>query len=180
MKDIRLSNAKSIDGWMSDRELKFLAESVQEAEIVIEIGCHKGRSTRALADNCPGTVYAIDPWKGVYFTNDNRRLFESGDHIFTEFVKNLRYCGNVMVCRGTLEDFFLKLPQADFIFIDGDHRYEYVKKDILLSQQLLKPMGTIAGHDYRDRSWPGVEKAVTETFGNRVKTYDTIWFVESI
>ena len=38
-------------------------------------------------------------------------------------------------------------PQFDFIFIDGDHNYEGVKRDFELYRQLLSPRGYIAFHD---------------------------------
>jgi cephalosporin hydroxylase len=38
-------------------------------------------------------------------------------------------------------------PQFDFIFIDGDHSYEGVKRDFELYKQLLSPRGYIAFHD---------------------------------
>ena len=38
-------------------------------------------------------------------------------------------------------------PQFDFIFIDGDHSYEGVKRDFNLYKKLLSPRGYIAFHD---------------------------------
>jgi predicted O-methyltransferase YrrM len=38
-------------------------------------------------------------------------------------------------------------PQFDFIFIDGDHTYEGVKRDFELYKDLLSPRGYIAFHD---------------------------------
>lgn len=49
------------------------------------------------------------------------------------------------------EETYLKVknfcPQYDFIFIDGDHSYEGVKKDFNLYKRLLSPRGFIAFHD---------------------------------
>jgi predicted O-methyltransferase YrrM len=38
-------------------------------------------------------------------------------------------------------------PQFDFIFIDGDHSYDGVKKDFEMYKNLLSPRGVIAFHD---------------------------------
>jgi len=46
-----------------------------------------------------------------------------------------------------------------FIFIDGNHEYEYVKKDILLWQECLVEGGIIAFHD---RKFSGVSMAIAE------------------
>jgi len=49
----------------------------------------------------------------------------------------------------------------DFVYIDGNHDYKYVKEDIKLYYPLLKKGGIIGGHDYT-ASFPGVAKAVQE------------------
>jgi len=46
----------------------------------------------------------------------------------------------------------------DFIYIDGNHVYEYVKKDIEFAMKTVVSGGVIGGHDYRR----GVKKAVDE------------------
>jgi predicted O-methyltransferase YrrM len=48
---------------------------------------------------------------------------------------------------------------ADIIFIDADHSYESVKKDILKYTPKLKKGGLLTGHDI---DYPGVNKAVKE------------------
>ena len=56
----------------------------------------------------------------------------------------------------------------DFIYIDGNHRYEYVKKDIENYFPKIKHGGIISGHDYEisERTFhiKGVKKAVDEYF----------------
>jgi hypothetical protein len=59
---IDISAALTIKGWMNPRELRWLAEHAQTAQTIIEIGSFLGRFTRALADHCRGTVFAIDSW----------------------------------------------------------------------------------------------------------------------
>lgn len=174
---IQLDKAKAINGWMSDRELEFLANAAKKSHYIIEVGSYKGRSSRVLADNCPGYVYCIDPWEGDYLTDKGKVLFTSGDHILREFIKNMQSCSNVNICRGGLVDFSDNLPLADFIFLDGDHHYEMVKQDIMLSKRLLAKGGILAGHDYTHTDWPGVKKAVDELLGN-VNLVGSIWFKE--
>jgi len=55
--------------------------------------------------------------------------------------------------------------EVDFIYIDGNHSYEYVKKDIELYWNILKKGGIIAGHDIQGLE---VSKAVLE-FANENK-----------
>jgi hypothetical protein len=58
------------------------------------------------------------------------------------------------------------LHSLDFCFIDGDHRYESVKRDI----ELWRPRTRIllCGHDYGGKHHKGVDKAVDEAFGDAV------------
>ncbi len=47
----------------------------------------------------------------------------------------------------------------DFIFIDANHDYEYVKQDLEVWAPKVRPGGIFSGHDYR---WEGVSRAVQE------------------
>lgn len=161
---------------MSDQELEFLATAARNASNLLEVGCHKGRSTRALADNTNGMIYCVDPWKGIYYSDDyTRPIFESGNWTLSEFCHNLIDKNNIKICRGYLRDYIKHLPEMDFVFIDGDHHYAAVVEDIRLSMQLLRPGAMIAGHDYAMRDWPGVKQAVDSELG-RVSICDTIWW----
>ena len=68
----------------------------------------------------------------------------------------------------------------DFVYIDGAHLYEVVKKDIANYIKKVKKSGLIAGHDYHQ---PDVKRAVDESLGkvkkgkcldrwNRKRTFD--------
>lgn len=170
-----ISNAAKINGWMSHQELEFLARAARGLTKILEVGCFKGRSTRVLADNCSGNVYALDPWNGPYRYEDGRVFLTMGDEHFKEFVKNTQSCNNIIICRGTLTEYVDHLPVMDFIFLDGDHRYEEVKSDINNSLKLLRSGGILAGHDYTHNDWPGVKKAVDELLG-KTSHNDSIWY----
>ncbi len=60
----------------------------------------------------------------------------------------------------------------DFIFIDGDHQYGSVIKDLTNFYPKLKPGGLFAGHDYNADLNPGVVRAVNEFIAkHRLKLY---------
>jgi len=52
----------------------------------------------------------------------------------------------------------------DFVYIDGNHSYEYVKRDIGNYYRLVRPGGFVGGHDYMMRKKPPIEakRAVDE------------------
>jgi predicted O-methyltransferase YrrM len=61
----------------------------------------------------------------------------------------------------------------DVVYIDGDHRYEFVKKDIELWLPKIKRNGIICGHDYNTNS---VKKAIRDTIEEIHRNYiDTSW-----
>ena len=50
----------------------------------------------------------------------------------------------------------------DFVYIDADHRYEEVIKDLVFWVKKVKPNGILCGHDYGSKLYLGVTKAVDE------------------
>jgi predicted O-methyltransferase YrrM len=65
----------------------------------------------------------------------------------------------------------------DFAYIDGNHEYAYVQKDIAVCWPMIKPGGVLGGHDFHTR-WPGVIKAVHEfTADKALNVGDGDWWV---
>ena len=68
----------------------------------------------------------------------------------------------------------------DLIYIDGDHAYESVKKDIQGWLPKVKHGGHIGGHDYGGR-YIGVKKAVDEVLSDKdvvIHQNSMVWLVE--
>lgn len=176
LKRLQLGKALDIQGWMSELELQFLAEKAYESEVIFEIGSFRGRSARAMADNSNAKIYCIDPWN-IDCWNESGIAFTTDEATYTCFYGNLYgYIknGRVIPCRFTWMD-YQPTEKADFIFIDGNHKYADVRQDIDKALEWIKPGGTIAGHDF-EPSWVGVVKAVEETFP-KFDLIDTIWSV---
>lgn len=175
---VDISKALKVPGWMSERELLWLATMATICHTIVEFGSFHGRSTRALADNCDkARIWAVDPWNGDYPSPEGDTLAAVNTYVYPNFCQNLAdhiNSGRVVPHRGFSYSF--KLPyQVDMVFIDGDHRYETVLKDIDRAFELVKPGGIISGHDYDFPMWPGVKKAVDEKLG-KVDIEETIWW----
>jgi predicted O-methyltransferase YrrM len=59
---------------------------------------------------------------------------------------------------------YFKDGQLDFIYIDGDHRYEGVLADLTNWKPKLRAGGIMAGHDF---SFKSVQKALVEVFKDK-------------
>ena len=55
----------------------------------------------------------------------------------------------------------------DFVYVDGNHAYDFVKEDIKLYYPKLKIGGVLGGHDYQDAP---VKRAADEMFGWRLNS----------
>lgn len=64
----------------------------------------------------------------------------------------------------------LKGRTVDFLFIDGDHEYEGVRRDFELYEPLVAPGGLIAFHDVNESHWPGVIRLWNELKPGRETT----------
>ncbi len=66
--------------------------------------------------------------------------------------------------------------EFDFVWVDGDHSYEQVRRDIKNYRPLVKAHGFIGGHDYNGCA--GVKQAVDEAFGDRITLGDDYtWWI---
>ena len=157
-----IGKALAIDGWMTEAELLWLAEQAKTHSVIVEIGSYIGRSTRALGDNTSGVVYAVDNFYGpldiVYDTEERYLIYP----LFKKHLKDLLDAGRVVPIVADHSKVELDVV-PDMVFIDGDHRYENVKADILKWREKLSPGGLLCGHDGGEA---GVSEAVIEITGN--------------
>jgi len=125
---------------------------------MIEVGVRDGRTTFYLLDNCPNlTIYGVDL---------DIRLF------YNDTVKE-KYGNRLVPIRGDSSCVADKCPQADLVFIDGDHSYEGCKKDILAYNSKVKSNGVLSGHDY---DFVGVNQAVNELVLKFDIGPNNVWF----
>src|SRR5215467_1503928 len=174
---VDISKALTIGGWMTEKELTWLASMANKHQYIVEFGVLYGRSCRALADNLPvnGKVWAVDPWAGDYYSEEGNPIGIT-TYVMPHFIHNL----SDKIREGKVEpvrefSYRFSLPhKVDMVFIDGDHRYETVVKDIKKALELVKDGGLICDHDYNHPNWPGVKNAVDIWFDS-IKLEDTIW-----
>ncbi len=130
----------------SKAEQSVLRNYSLKANSIIEIGVFEGYNTREFAIHSPKdtTVYAIDPFfKG-------KMKISYGKLIALKSWKRAGVLNKIKIVEGFSWNVIEKLPNnIDFIFIDGDHSFEGVKKDFELYSKKLTKNGCIALHDAR-------------------------------
>lgn len=152
---------------------------IASGKTALEIGSWMGCSTVVIAQKITGKLYCVDAWQGTPV--DDLSWIARHRDVFNSFWKRISKAGlqdAVIPLRGVSQDVLPVLADKtfDFIYIDGDHRYEGVKFDIAQAQRLIRKGGTIAGHDY-DVGHPDVIKAVEEVFG--LPNHDgRVWWVK--
>lgn len=104
-------------------------------------------------------LYCVDPYEPY-----DEMLHDRMMDMFTAALAMMPWHGRVKFLRARSPGAVKLIPhwvKAEFIYIDGDHRYENVKMDVDAWWRVLQPSGILAGHDFDDEH-PGVMKAVNE------------------
>ena len=144
-------------------ELNYLCLCAQRAKLgIVEIGCLDGKTAFHLAKNAIVPVYSIDPiipdsMDPELMGSEVTILENTGGLSNFFFIKD--YSFNVVLSWD---------KEFDFIFFDGDHQYEAVKKDFKDWFPLLSSGGCLAFHDSGagerggPERWPGPSKLADE------------------
>lgn len=163
---------------------QFLLDMLPRESIGAEIGVHLGDFSQQILESVsPKELHLIDPWEhhtsGIYKTawygggakGGQAELDERYSSILRRFDRNI-HAGQVKVHRGYSTDMLQQFPDQyfDWVYIDGNHLYEYVKNDLELSLDKVKDGGFITGDDYTEGGWweGGVKKAVDEFAKNQM------------
>ena len=192
--EVRLDDFMAISKLLYDKKPK----------TILEIGAWTGSCTVLFGNYVKeygGKVHSIDNFNGSpgsaqakYSKTARRRFFENLKTFGLEDV--------VVFHEGSSDDFVDLDIKFDFIFIDADHRYSQVKRDIENYYPKVSPGGILAGHDYNsyihderyieydyvDGIHHGVTKAVMERFpkvllftvpaeGDKRRLASSVWHV---
>lgn len=125
----------------------------------VEIGVFKGEFTKHLLENWSGTMYLVDPWREL----DEAEYADSSNHKnhSTAYLETMsRIAGNedrafMIRALSTQAAALFQDNSLDFVYIDGNHAYEWVKEDLATWWPKLKKGGLFAGHDYIGMDWYG-------------------------
>jgi predicted O-methyltransferase YrrM len=111
----------------------------------LEIGSYEGNSALYVSLNFPeSNVTCVDLWKGVeeYYGKDFSIIEKNFDF-------NLQGLNNINKIKSTSDNFFIKNKiMFDFIYIDGNHKSDYVFRDCENAWNFLNKGGFLVCDDY--------------------------------
>jgi hypothetical protein len=151
----------------------FIFKLIKKNSICCEVGVWRGDFSQIIIDKSqPQKLYLIDPWKDFgsdYFEKKHNKYSQENQNTRFTLV-NKRFKDQIekdiiIILRETSKDAIEKIQHIkfDFIYLDGNHKYEFIKFDLENYFTLLANEGYIVGDDYRLKD---VKKAVNEFVEN--------------
>ena len=172
---------------------RFLRSTRRRNLVGVEIGVHDGWHALDLMENLPvDKLYLIDPYKSYedyYESIGNPRKTQGALNERMKVAQKIlrKYGDRVKFIRKLSDDAVgdFKDESLDFIYIDGNHQYEFAKKDVENYYPKVKKGGVIGGDDYThspetESERFGVFNAVNEFFKKLRKDiffYQRDWWV---
>jgi hypothetical protein len=154
-----------------DLLFKTIAEIGKPTPVVMEIGAEFGGSTRKFLSQPGVYVVSVDPWPDAYgggsfpelqpFLGREDGMYE----LFQTF--NFEYRDRIAMVREYSPAGPLVVHDAgvevDLIYVDGDHRYDPVLRDLTIASALF-PNAVITGDDWlldsMHKKYEGIDRAV--------------------
>ena len=154
-------------------------------KIGVEVGVAFGGHCESILE---GTgvelLYGVDPYRHRRDYDDPMNLPQAAfDTLHQRTLDRLaRFGGRYRHIREMSDG---AIPQidglVDFVYIDAEHSYEGVKRDLGVWFGKVREGGIFSGHDYEHPQFPGVKKAVDEFFGRLgwqvTHAGDDVWWV---
>lgn len=155
---------------------RYMMHTVLNATSILEIGVFQGNFSSYLLQNFkPQTLWLVDPWHDHTIASGNADGdFSSsfnGVDLFNNVTARFANRSEVHVIRkdsAVLRDPYLfDARSMDLVYVDGDHSYEGVARDLLSATRIVEPGNWVAGHDFRCKGQGhdfsiGVTRAVDE------------------
>lgn len=172
------SVAKLLAPAAQTNDRQFLLDTLPKGSVGAEIGVHFGDfSSQLLRTVQPRELNLIDPWAyesateyrdawfGGRVSGGQSEMDARHASVCNRFAREAS-SGRVKIHRGYSAEVLggFSAEYFDWVYIDGNHLYEFVKKDLELAFAKTKPGGYVCGDDYTGGGWwqGGVKKAVDE------------------
>ena len=141
-----------------------------DGAVFVEIGAWKGRSSIYMAEEIQHSgkkisFYTVDTFLGTEDEHETEEEIKNGT-LYETYLKNIEPVKDIIkTIHKDSKDAYADFADEsiDFLFIDGDHTYKGMLKDLQLWHPKVKKGGIIGGHDYTETTC-GVKMAVDQYF----------------
>jgi predicted O-methyltransferase YrrM len=124
----------------------------------VEIGVFKGQFSKDILSRWSGTLYMVDVWRPLGEEYEDASNHSAHINAYSETMENIKGLEKraVMIrAESTKASEIFADESLDFVYIDGNHAYDFVVEDIKSWFPKLKKGGILSGHDYLDIDWYG-------------------------
>jgi hypothetical protein len=149
-----------------DERVKYVTSLIHEGAVGVEIGVWLGSfAYHVLLQKHPSELYLIDPWEyGLQKDmeiNPTPAKQRQRDALYEQVCQYFAPYENVEIIRQKSEDAVSLFPDDyfDYVYIDGEHSYDAVMRDLTNYLPKVKVGGYLIGDDY---GWTGIAPAVQD------------------
>jgi len=168
-----MENYKYTQSWFLDSEaikLVLTYLDTNKKNNILEIGCFEGLSSVFFADNllnhAESTLTCVDPFLSFEKNDHKELLFNNEENNFDYNIQACKNADKITICKITSDEYFKKNEKTfNFIYVDGCHEPDYIKRDLENSFAVLEYDGIMWMDDYDG----GLTK---ETFDNFLIKYE--------
>jgi glycosyltransferase involved in cell wall biosynthesis len=150
-----------VPGWLNvPRMYERVIDEIPSGGSLVEVGIYGGKSSFLMMDRIkelkkPVDYTVVDIWSDPAI----RKAWAEAALWYRPLFSELWMLSTQAAQR--FED-----NSIDAVIIDADHQYVSVREDLAAWVPKVKRGGIVAGDDFRNPSWPGVERAVTRVLGS--------------
>jgi hypothetical protein len=135
--------------------MRYPLTKIKENDICAEIGVWKGSFSSKILKRKPSKLHLIDPWKHqnykkMWYSIEQEKM----DKIYHSVQKRFADDNRVELHRSFSTEVEFPKEYFDWVYIDGDHTYPMVLKDLDFYYPLVKKGGFLCGDDY---GWTSVD-----------------------
>lgn len=135
---------------MKSQNNHYTLKYINKGDICAEVGVWEGDLTFEILKRNPLKLHLIDPWKNqdVIDRCYSRVGQEKLDKIYEKVSNEFGKLSNVEIHREFSTNVSFSTQYFDWVYIDADHSYDAVKKDLEFYYPLMKKGGYLCGDDY--------------------------------
>ena len=121
----------------------------------VEVGVFRGEFAECILESWFGRkLLLVDPWEHLSDYLDSSKLsdveMDKNYHLTTARLAKFKHRISILRMRSEVAAKGIEDLSCDFIYIDGNHSYSHVRRDLTIWYPKLRPGGVMSGHDYYD------------------------------